>query len=69
MNILTNTILEIKTGERKYSFHCDGGSPLGEIHDALHQLKNYIGQRILEQLQQEQKEKTKMETPCPSPTP
>ncbi len=34
--------LEIKIGERSYQFLCEIDSPLGEVHDALSQMKVYI---------------------------
>ena len=43
-----NTVLEVKIGERNYQFHCSPDSPLGELHDALHQMKTFIVQKIVD---------------------
>lgn len=43
-----NTILEVKIGERIYQFECSPESPLGELHDALHQMKSFIIQKIVD---------------------
>lgn len=40
--------LEVKVAERSYEFQCDPQAPLGEIHDALCQMKVYIVQRIVD---------------------
>lgn len=34
--------LEIKIGEKVYTFLCSIDSPLGEVHDVLHQMKSYV---------------------------
>lgn len=39
---------EIKIGERSYQLLCSWDSPLGEIHDALMQMKGYCVQRMAE---------------------
>lgn len=38
--------LEVKIGERIYKLLCDIDSPLGEVHDSLSQMKNYVIERI-----------------------
>lgn len=43
-----NTKLSVKTGEKVYEFHCDPFSPLGEIHDALAKMKQFVVDKILE---------------------
>ncbi len=43
-----NTILEVKIGERIYQFQCSPESTLGELHDALHQMKAFIIQKIVD---------------------
>lgn len=42
------TSLEHKIGERTYQFNCDPNSPLGEIHDALIIMRNFILQKMQE---------------------
>ncbi len=42
------TALEVKIGERVYKFLCDVESPLGEAHDAISQMKNYVVGKINE---------------------
>jgi len=48
--------LEVKVGERIYQLSCEPDSPLGEIHDALLQMKGYVVQRIVE-IQESEKKK------------
>jgi hypothetical protein len=40
--------LEKKVGERVYQMICDPDSPLGEIHDALHEMKDYVVKKMNE---------------------
>lgn len=42
------TSLVHKIGERTYQFNCDPSSPLGEIHDALIIMRNFILQKMQE---------------------
>jgi hypothetical protein len=42
------SILEVKIDDRLYEFQCDGAAPLGEIHDVLCRMKQYIVQRIVD---------------------
>lgn len=37
--IKQKTVLEIKIGENVYTLDCEHNSPLGELHDALSQMK------------------------------
>ena len=46
--IKNSTILEVKIGDRNYQFQCSPDSPLGELHDALHQMKAFIIQKIMD---------------------
>lgn len=41
-------VLEVKVGERSYSMECYHDSPLGEIHDALSQMKGFVIQKMME---------------------
>ncbi len=34
--------LEVKMGDRAYQLFCEVDSPIGEVHDALSQMKIYI---------------------------
>lgn len=54
--INSKTILEHKIGERTYQFFCDPNSPLGELHDALVLMRNFIIQKMQE-IDQKQSEK------------
>lgn len=49
------TALEIKVNERIYKFLCEVDSPLGEVHDILSQMKNFVVERINKIHEQEQK--------------
>lgn len=42
------SLLEVKKNERLYQFYCDCDSPLGELHDALAEIKQYVVQRIVD---------------------
>jgi hypothetical protein len=46
--------LEVKIGERVYKLICEVDSPLGEVHDVISQMKNYVIQRINESHKAEQ---------------
>ncbi|MCK5435995.1 MAG: hypothetical protein KAI88_05150 [Nitrosomonadaceae bacterium] len=41
-------ILEVKCADRTYEFKCQNSSPMGEMHDAIMQLKSYCVDRMLE---------------------
>lgn len=40
--------LEVHIGERSYQFLCDMDSPIGEVHDALASMKDFVIQKINE---------------------
>jgi hypothetical protein len=40
--IKNQTILEVKRNDRIYQLHLGSDSPLGEIHDVLHEMQMYI---------------------------
>lgn len=42
------TILEVKTGEHTYQFVCSPDSPIGEVYDALSNMRAYVIQKIKE---------------------
>lgn len=42
------SVLEVKIDEKKYQFFCDPDCQLGQLHDALAQMKQYIVQRIVD---------------------
>lgn len=50
------TSLQVKIGERLYKLFCDVDSPIGEVHDALCQMKGFIVTRINEAHNAEKKE-------------
>lgn len=62
MELKNRTTLEVKIGERTYSMDCYNDSPLGEVHDALTQMKTYIVDRINAQFDSEKKQE---EEACP----
>jgi hypothetical protein len=47
---MLNTIskLEVKIGERVYQLLCQIDSPIGEVHDALSQMKLFVINRMKE---------------------
>lgn len=44
----TNAILEIKKEDRIYTLSLPHNSPLGEIHDVLIEMKNFVVNKITE---------------------
>lgn len=46
--IKTKTVLEVKIGERIYEFSMSPDSPLGELFDAISQIRGLIIQKINE---------------------
>lgn len=55
MELKCKTALQVKVGERTYEMECYSDAPLGEIFDALTQMKAYIVDRINAQLDNEKK--------------
>lgn len=50
--------LEVKSGEKVYEFACDFDAPIGEIYDALCQMKKFVIEKMVEfQKNEEEKEK------------
>jgi hypothetical protein len=45
--IKQKTVLEVVIGERSYELYCRADSPLGELHDALMQMKGYCVDRMI----------------------
>jgi len=63
------TSLEHKIGERIYQFYCDPQSPLGELHDALVAMRNFVISKMQEIDQKKEDEKSsenQCEQPCNS---
>lgn len=42
------SVLEVVKGAREYQFSCEPDSPLGEVFDALCQMKSYVVEKINE---------------------
>jgi len=55
MEIKSKTTLEVRIEDRIYSMECYSNSPLGEVHDALTQMKAYVVDRINAQCDNEKK--------------
>ncbi len=53
--IKQKTVLEVKINERVYELFCASDSPLGELHDALMQMKGYCVDRMVSAHHEEQK--------------
>lgn len=53
--IKQKTVFEITINERSYRLECSPDSPLGELHDALSQMKSFVVERIKEVNDQEAK--------------
>ena len=51
--IKNNLILEVKREERVYQLHLPSDSPLGEVHDVLHEMKMFIVKTMTERASQE----------------
>lgn len=54
--IKTKSVIEIKIGDRSYSMECNADSPLGEVHDALIQMKSVVIGLMRSHADQEKKE-------------
>ena len=52
--IKQKTIIEVKIGDRIYELSCSGDSPLGELHDALMQMKGFCVERMVQAQKEEQ---------------
>lgn len=52
--IKQKTIIEVKIGDRIYELSCNGDSPLGELHDALMQMKGFCVERMVQAQKEEQ---------------
>jgi len=62
--------LEIKLGERIYRLICDLDSPIGELHDSLCHMKNFVIQKVNEINSKESQASTPLTTePAAPPTP
>lgn len=58
-------VLEVKGAEdRMHRLECDPSTPLGEVHDAVCAMKNFVVQKINEQNEQAEKEKCCNEGKC-----
>ena len=55
MQLINKTLLQVRIGERVYSVECNVDSPLGEVHDALTQMKAYVVDRMVAQMDNEKK--------------
>jgi len=42
------SVLEIKKGDKVYTFEFEPGSHAGEIHDVLHEMKAFVVSKIIE---------------------
>ena len=55
-------MLEVKINDRVYQLHLPADAPLGEVHDALFQLRSYVVERINEAVKKDApKEEPKQE--------
>jgi len=52
--IKQKTVLEVKIGDNLYELHCPGETVLGELHDALMQMKGYCVARMVKAQQDEE---------------
>lgn len=57
--IKTVAIIEVKIGDNTYSLECSPNSPLGEVHDALMQMRSTVVAIMQSQVDQEQKKEEK----------
>jgi hypothetical protein len=48
MLLKNKTTLNVTIGERDYVFDCEATAPLGEIYDALNQMRGFVVDRIVE---------------------
>lgn len=58
---MINTVgLQVELNERNYVFSCPAGAPIGEIHDALQQMKYHV----IEIMQKADSQQTKQAEPA-----
>lgn len=50
--------LEVKIGERVYTLTLPSESPLGEVHDALFQMRSYVISKIIEAQKADEKKES-----------
>jgi hypothetical protein len=62
--IKQKTVLEVVVGERKYELLCGADSPLGDLHDALMQMKGYCIERMVKAHEEEKKIAEEMQKQC-----
>ena len=55
--IKSQTMLEIKKNERTYQLHLSSESPLGEIHDVLHEMVGFIVNTMNQRVKPKEEEK------------
>jgi hypothetical protein len=55
--IKTKAVLEVKIKENIYSMECSSDAPLGEVHDALVQMRHIVIGMMQSHVDQEQKNK------------
>ena len=46
--IKQKTLIEVKIDEKCFEFYCDTDSPIGMVHDAIHQMLAIVVQKINE---------------------
>jgi hypothetical protein len=61
--------LEIKIGERAYQLVCALDSPIGELHDALCHMKNFVIHKVNEINSKESQATTPLTPEPEAPTP
>lgn len=52
-----HTILELKKNERLYQLFLSADSPLGEVHDVLHEMKCYLINLMAERSRPQEEQK------------
>lgn len=62
--IKQKTVLEVKINERAYELFCASDSPLGELHDALMQMKGYCVDRMTAAHEEEKKAASELMPDC-----
>lgn len=49
-----NAVLEVKIGDNVYQFHLPSSAGLGEVHDALFQMRSFVIDKINDALKADQ---------------
>lgn len=63
IDVKTQAVITVRKDDKVHAYHCPNNSNLGEIYDALNEMRSYIVQKIQEiERSQKPAEQTKVES-------